>query len=313
MTATLSQLELGLWKGFKWQQANCYESEFDCFYDFAQERLEYLSDLADESRAMAIQQGTAPAAPAAKPTGGNGSNGHKPCRDDHRDGCDNRRPWNQQTSSNDSPNFQAHSAAAQSQGTQQQPQKPGNADSASNTNPNFSNRYAREFKCPIPGCDDPRTHARRLCNVFLSLSVGARWDIVRGKGWCLCCLAHPANKDCYSIRRLEQDNKKAECGEDGCKQPHHPALHHRQSNVYSHRLEVVDYPVEATTNTNALSIKTKYYLIPQVDVVTVGGLTAVVQYDSGSQTSSVSARFAKQQGINGRMCDVIVEDGLSQT
>ena len=47
-------------------------------------------------------------------------------------------------------------------------------------------------------------------------------------------------------------------------------------------------------------------------MVTVGGLTAVVQYDSGSQTSSVSARFARQQGIHGQMCDVIVEDGLSQ-
>ena len=33
---------------------------------------------------------------------------------------------------------------------------------------------------------------------------------------------------------------------------------------------------------------------------------------SGSQTSSVSASFAKQQGIHGQMCDIIVEDGLSQ-
>ena len=138
------------------------------------------------------------------------------------------------------------------------------------------------------------------------------WDIVKGKGWCLWCLAHPANKECFTIRRLEQDNKKAECGENGCKQPHHPALHHIQSNVFSHRLEVVDCHVEAASNTDALSIVSKYYLIPQVDVVTVGGLTAVVQYDSGSQTSSVSARFAKQQGIHGQMCDVIVEDGLSQ-
>ena len=73
----------------------------------------------------------------------------------------------------------------------------------------------------------------------------------------------------------------------------------------------MDCPVEAATN-SALSIVSKYYLIPQVDVVTVGGLTAVVQYDSGSQTSFVSARFAKQQGIHGQMCDVIVEDGLSQ-
>ena len=71
--------------------------------------------------------------------------------------------------------------------------------------------------------------------------------------------------------------------------------------------------MEAAANTNALPIKSKYYLVPQVDVVTVGGLTAVVQYDSGSQTSSVSARFDKQQGIHGRMCDVIVDDRLSQT
>ena len=70
--------------------------------------------------------------------------------------------------------------------------------------------------------------------------------------------------------------------------------------------------MEAATKSDALSIISKYYLIPQFDVVTVGGLTAVVQYDSGSQTSSVSARFARQQGIHGQMCDVIVEDGLSQ-
>ena len=129
-------------------------------------------------------------------------------------------------------------------------------------------------------------------------------------------MAHPADKDCYAIRRLEQDNQKAECGEDGCKLPHYPALHHVKSNVYSHRLEVVDCPVEGPANTNVLSIKSRYYLIPQIDVVTVGtvgGLTAVVQNDSGSQTSSVSASFAMQQGIQCRMCDMIVDDGLSQT
>ena len=95
MTATLSQLELSLWKGFKRQQAHCYESEFDCFYDFAQERLEFWSDLANKSRAMAIQQATVSVAPAAKPAGGNGGNGHQPCRDDRRDGCENCRAWNQ--------------------------------------------------------------------------------------------------------------------------------------------------------------------------------------------------------------------------
>ena len=47
-------------------------------------------------------------------------------------------------------------------------------------------------------------------------------------------------------------------------------------------------------------------------MVTVGGLTAVVQYDSGSRTSFVSARFARQQGIHSQMCDIIMEDGLSQ-
>ena len=74
--------------------------------------------------------------------------------------------------------------------------------------------------------------------MFLSLSLGARWDIVKGKKWCPWCMAHPPDRDCYAIRRLEQDNQKAECGEDGCKLPHHPALHHVQGNVYSHRLEV---------------------------------------------------------------------------
>ena len=126
MTATLSQLELSLWKGFKRQQAHHYESEFDCFYVFAQERLEYWLDLPDESRVMAVQQATISAAPAAKLAGDNGGIGHKPCRDDRRDGCVNRQPWNQPSSSNDPSNFQAHSAAAQSQ-----------AESNSNAN----NRY----------------------------------------------------------------------------------------------------------------------------------------------------------------------------
>ena len=154
-------------------------------------------------------------------------------------------------------------------------------------------------------------HARRNCNVFLSLSACARWDIVKGKGWCLWCLGHSADKNCFAIRRLEQDGKKPECEENGCKQPHHPALHHVQGNLSSYRLEVVECPVETASKQEAMSVIAKYYLIPQVDVVTVGGLTAVVQYDSGSLTSSVSARFAKQQGIRGQMCDVIMEDGLS--
>ena len=52
MTSTLSQQEIGLWKGFKRQNANRYNSELDCFYDFSQDRLEFWSDLADEARAM---------------------------------------------------------------------------------------------------------------------------------------------------------------------------------------------------------------------------------------------------------------------
>ena len=123
--------------------------------------------------------------------------------------------------------------------------------------------------------------------MFLSLSVVARWDIVTGKSWCPWCMAHPADRDCYAIQRLEQDNQRAECGEDGCEQPHHPSLHSVQGNIFSHRLEIVESPVESPvevpTNANVSSLKSRYYLIPQIDVVTVGGLTAVVQYDSGSQ------------------------------
>ena len=81
MTSTLSQQEIGLWKGFKRQNANRYNSELHCFYDFSQDRLEFWADLADEARAMSVHQG---AAPAAKPAGGNGSDGHKSCRDDRR-------------------------------------------------------------------------------------------------------------------------------------------------------------------------------------------------------------------------------------
>ena len=106
---------------------------------------------------MAVQQVTISAAPAAKPAGGNGGSGHKPHRDDRKDGHDNRRPWNQPSSSNDFPNFQVHSAAAQSQGNQQQPQRSSNTDSNSNANNNFSNRSTKEFKCPIHGCESSDT------------------------------------------------------------------------------------------------------------------------------------------------------------
>ena len=87
---------------------------------------------------MAIQQGVAP---VAKPTGGNGHDGHRSRRDDCRNGRDNHKSWNQQSTpltinSNNSHNFQAHSAAAQSQGTQQQPQKSSNTGSTPNANPN---------------------------------------------------------------------------------------------------------------------------------------------------------------------------------
>ena len=35
MTSTLSQQEIGLWKGFKRQNANQYNSELHCFFDFS--------------------------------------------------------------------------------------------------------------------------------------------------------------------------------------------------------------------------------------------------------------------------------------
>ena len=149
------------------------------------------------------------------------------------------------------------------------------------------------------------------CGVFNNLPVGARWDLVKQKEWCPWCLSHWINKDCYSIQKLEKINRKPECGEGGCKQPHHPLLHHLQGNLSSLRLEVTERPVEASNNYDHVSVKSRCYLVPQIDVVVVGGVTAVVQYDSGSQCSSISADFAKRQGIQGRMCDVILEDGLS--
>ena len=138
------------------------------------------------------------------------------------------------TSNNANPsNSQVFSAAAQSQGNQQQPQRSGNTDSH---DANYSSdRSAREFRCSIPGCEDNQKHARRFCNVFLSLPAGAKWDIVKGKGWCLWCLGHSADKSCFAIGRLEREGKKPECGENGCQQPHHPALHHIQGNLSSHR------------------------------------------------------------------------------
>ena len=299
MTSTLSQQEIGLWKGFKRQNANNYDSELLCFFDFSQDRLEFWADLADEARAMAIHQGTAP---AAKPAGGS-DGGHKSRKDDRRD---NRKPWNQSKGNyNDSGSkFQAQSNAAQSQGTSQQPQY-------SNDNNSPSTRYNKEFRCGIPSCEDRASHSRKNCTVFNNLPVGARWDLVKQKEWCPWCLGHWTKKDCYSAQKLEKNNQRPECGEGGCKQPHHPLLHHVNANLSSLRLEVVERPVEASGNPNPAFIKSRCYLVPQIDVVLIGGVAAVVQYDSGSQCSSISANFAKKQGIRGRMVDIIVEDGLS--
>ena len=178
MTSTLSQQEIGLWKGFKRQHANRYNSELESFNDFSQERLEFWSDLADEARAMSAHHG---AAPVAKPAGGSDSEGHKSRKDDRRGGRDNRKPWNQSNGNfnNSGPNFQAQSNAAQSQGTNQQPQ-----NSSNNYNNPSSSRYNREFRCAVPSCEDEVSHARKACKVFLSLPIGARWDIVNQKKWC---------------------------------------------------------------------------------------------------------------------------------
>ena len=306
MTSTLSQQEIGLWKGFKRQHANRYNSELHCFLDFSQDRLQFWADLADEARAMATHQGTAP---AAKPAGG--SDGHKSRRDDRRDdrrdGRDSRKPWNQSKGNyNDSGSkFQAQSNAAQSQGTPQQPQYPND-----NYNNPPSTRFNREFRCGVPSCEDKVIHSRKNCGVFNNLPVGARWDLVKQKEWCPWCLGHWISKDCYSAQKLEKINRRPECGEGGCRQPHHPLLHHLQANLSSLRLEVVERP-EAAGNTDNVYVKSRCYLVPQIDVVVIGGVAAVVQYDSGSQCSSISADFAKKQGIRGRMCDIIVNDGLS--
>ena len=52
--------------------------------------------------------------------------------------------------------------------------------------------------------------------------------------------------------------------------------------------------MEASNNYDHVSVKSRCYLVPQIDVVVVGGVTAVVQYDSGLQCSSISADFAKR-------------------
>ena len=219
---------------------------------------------------MSAHQG---AAPVAKPAGGNGSDGHKSRKDDCRGGRDNRKPWNQSNGNfnNAGSNFQAQSNAAQSQGTHQQPQ-----NSSSNPNNPSSARYTREFRCAVPGCEETVSHARKSCNVFLSLPIGARWDIVKQKRWFPWCLGHWADSECFSIQKLEKNNQKPECGEGGCKQPHHPLLHHLQGNLSSLRLEVTERPVDASNNYSHVSVKSRCYLVPQIDVVVVGGVTAVV-------------------------------------
>ena len=94
---------------------------------------------------MAIQY---EAAPVAKPAGGSSHDGYW----SHNVDLDNRIPWNHQSTpppinnSNNFDSFQVHSAAAQSQGTQQQPPNFSNTGSTSNANPNSnSNRYANNF------------------------------------------------------------------------------------------------------------------------------------------------------------------------
>jgi hypothetical protein len=170
---------------------------------------------------------------------------------------------------------------------------------------------SRPFSCQVSGCRTTTPHTRRGCYLFLSLPVVTRRDMVTSQNWCHWCLAHSQDRDCFAIKRLAQDNLLPECGEGGCKMPHHPALHQIQINASSLRLEIERRsPVEDQSNVNSSSPISKYFLVSQFDVVLVGGIPAVVQYDGGSQSSSISAQFVSKQGIAGTKCDVLV-NGLN--
>jgi hypothetical protein len=314
MTHSLSQNELAGWEQYKQNNAADYDFESECFLDFSTHRLAHWSNLADVMRSMTMDSGSAP---AAKPAGGHQDG---PKKGGHS-GRDDRKAWNKQSrfksnqsnpnpnsnpnsNFNRNPNPQVYSAVAQSQGTQQPQQQP------QATGGPGANSF-RSFKCQVPGCESTKPHTRRGCHAFLSLPIGARWDIVTGKDWCQWCLAHTLDRDCFAIKRLAQDNLLPECGEGGCKMAHHPALHHVQVNTSSLRLEIVDRsPVEGQSNANSSSPKSRYFLVPQLDIVFVGGIPAVVQYDGGSQSSSISAQFVSKQGIAGTKCDVLV-NGLN--
>ncbi|XP_070073143.1 uncharacterized protein [Drosophila takahashii] len=71
-----------------------------------------------------------------------------------------------------------------------------------------TNRSASCRKCG-------RDHLLSLCPDFLEMSRNQRWDFVRNKNLCYCCLEDHTVRSCRSKR---------DCGVDGCRRTHHVLL-----------------------------------------------------------------------------------------
>ena len=89
--------------------------------------------------------------------------------------------------------------------------KPGESAFSSN-----DDKTRTENKCPIEGSN----HRVWNCDKFKNMKIDERYNVVKEKKLCFCCLANNhAAKDCP---------RKSNCGVDGCEKTHNKLLHYKK-------------------------------------------------------------------------------------
>ena len=118
------------------------------------------------------------------------------------------------------------------------------------------------------------------CRAFLSMSLSEKYDLLKAKFACFCCLT--------PNHRIENCPQKRECG-DGCDKLHHRSLH----------------PNDISGTSNALMNNwteeyDKTVILPVMQIKTISNSFINVLWDTAANLSLISNEMAKRLCLNGK-------------
>ena len=139
----------------------------------------------------------------------------------------------------------------------------------------------------VMGCCEQ--HQLNRCPVFLAATVDGRWQVVKEKRRCTCCLGS------HFVRRCRQ---RVKCTATGCDRVHHPLLHSEPTGQGQPQA-APRFQEKQFVGINRVSKETMFRVVPVVVSANGREQRTFALLDTGSTVSFIKTGLARELGLQG--------------